>query len=103
MRNKKNPFQQPKRKKTLPNAIYALILAVVAIPASYGYGFPGLLFAVLAFALSQREIRTYKKDPDAFQKRSYDYAVWAQNVSVAAMVVALGTAYFYIRKLMGGF
>lgn len=54
------------QKRSLPNATATLVLGILSLLSCFCYGFPGILFAVIALAISVKPMKMYKAEPDLY-------------------------------------
>lgn len=54
------------QKRSLPNATATLVLGILSLLSCFCYGFPGMLFAGIALAISVKPMKMYKAEPDLY-------------------------------------
>ena len=60
----------PLGNQKLPNATGVLVLGILSIPACCFWG-SGLVFGIIALALSAKDLRLYRENPAAYDPASY--------------------------------
>jgi hypothetical protein len=72
MENSYQPQQQiPDSQSPLPNATAVLVLGIIGILGCFCYGLPGLVCAIIALVLANKDIRLYNANPSYYTPGSY--------------------------------
>jgi hypothetical protein len=87
-----SPLQTPGSQSPLPNATAALVLGIIGILGCFCYGVPGLICAIIALVLANKDIRLYNANPSYYTPGSF------ANVKAGRIcaIIALSLSCLYI-------
>jgi|AntDeeMinimDraft_5_1070356.scaffolds.fasta_scaffold00989_10 Na+/H+ antiporter NhaC len=70
----------------LPNAVIALVLAILSIIGCCFYGLPGLILAIIALVLANMDRKKYRENPEMYT--NYGLVKTARIISIIALVLS---------------
>jgi hypothetical protein len=60
------------KQNNLPNGQTVLILGIISIASCFLYGLPGLVCGIIAIVLSNRDLKLYNSNPNAYTANSFN-------------------------------
>lgn len=84
-----NSTQQPSvPQMALPNASVVLVLGILSIILCWCHGIIGLIMAIIALVLANRDLTLYHQNPDQYTIRSYNNLKSGRTVAIIGLVLA---------------
>jgi hypothetical protein len=89
MENTENNIQQSGAAKVpLPNASSVLVLGIVSIVLCWCHGIIGLIIAIVALVLANRDLALYNQNPAKYTESSYNNLKTGRTVAIIGLVLA---------------
>lgn len=84
----------------LPNASTILTLGILSIVLCWCHGFIGMVMAIIALILANRDLGLYYADPDKYSDNSYNNVKTGRTVAIIGLVLAGVFLFSLIISLM---
>ncbi len=95
-KNVKQPY--PVEKIPLPNATAVLVLGISSIVLCWCQGIVGLIIAIIALVLANRDLVLYDTQPEKYTENSYNNLKTGRTVAIVGLVLA---AVFLFMLIIG--
>ena len=73
---------------TLPNASAVLTLGILSIVLCWCHGIIGIIMAIIALVLANRDLALYNADPDRYTAGSYSNIKTGRTVAIIGLILA---------------
>ena len=88
-------FQKP-----LPNASVVLVLGIISIVLCWCHGIIGLIIAIIALVLANKDLALYNNNPEMFTPSSYSNLKSGRTIAIIGLVLAGVFLFFMIIALL---
>lgn len=85
MKNSESPIDAPIH---LPNATVVLTLGILSIVLCWCDGIPGMIMAIVALVLANRDLTLYADNPGKYSLNSYNNVKTGRTVAIIGLVLA---------------
>lgn len=86
--NSKPSNQMPAVQVPLPNAQPVLVLGIISIILCWCHGIIGLVLAIIALVLANKDLALYNSDPQKYTPGSYSNLKSGRTIAVIGLVLA---------------
>lgn len=100
MENKQEVSNQVQGQKPLPNASVVLVLGIVSIVLCWCHGIIGLIIAIIALVLANKDLALYNQNPETYTLSSYNNLKSGRTVAIIGLVLAGLFLFFMIIGLL---
>lgn len=90
----------PQSQRSLPNASAVLALGIVSIVGCCCYGVPGLICAIVALVLYNKDQRLYIDNPELFSQASYNNLKTGRICAIIGLIPSILFLLFVIFILV---
>lgn len=91
--------QQSARQSPLPNASTVLTLGIVSVVLCWCHGIVGLVLAIVALVMANKDLALYNSNPQAYTLHSYSNIKTGRNIAIIGLVLAGVFLFFLIIAL----
>lgn len=95
-----NENQNLEIQKPLPNASVVLVLGIVSIVLCWCHGIIGLIIAVIALVLANKDMILYNQNPNMYTASSYSNLKSGRTIAIIGLVLAGVFLFFMIIGLL---
>jgi len=88
-------FQKP-----LPNASVVLVLGIISIILCWCHGIIGLIIAIIALVLANKDLALYNQNPQMYTPASYSNLKSGRTIAIIGLVLAGVFLFFMIIGLL---
>ena len=88
-------FQKP-----LPDASVVLVLGIISIVLCWCHGIIGLIIAIIALVLANKDLALYNHNPEMFTPSSYSNLKSGRTIAIIGLVLAGVFLFFMIIALL---
>ena len=88
-------FQKP-----LPNASVVLVLGIISIVLCWCHGIIGLIIAIIALVLANKDLALYNNNPEMYTPSSYSNLKSGRTIAIIGLVLAGVFLFFMIISLL---
>lgn len=81
--------QPPTNQVNLPNASTVLILGILSIVLCWCHGIIGIIMAIAALVLANRDLALYNADPGRYTQSSYSNLRSGRTVALLGLILAV--------------
>jgi len=92
--------QQQAFQKPLPNASVVLVLGIVSIVLCWCHGIIGLILAIVALVLANKDMALYNQNPEMYTLSSYNNVKSGRTIAIIGLVLAGVFLFFMIIGLL---
>lgn len=92
--------QQQGFQKPLPNASVVLVLGIVSIVLCWCHGIIGLILAIVALVLANKDLALYHQNPGMYTLSSYNNVKSGRTIAIIGLVLAGVFLFFMIIGLL---
>lgn len=101
MENKNEVTNPPQEfQKPLPNASVVLVLGIVSIVLCWCHGVIGLIIAIAALVLANKDMALYNQNPKMYTLSSYNNVKSGRTIAIIGLVLAGVFLFFMIIGLL---
>ncbi len=86
--------------KPLPNSSVVLVLGIVSIVLCWCHGIIGLILAITALVLANKDLALYNQNPEMYTLSSYNNLKSGRTVAIIGLVLAGLFLFFMIIGLL---
>lgn len=83
-----NNLSNPNSSVNLPNASAVLTLGILSIVLCWCHGVIGIIMAVIALVLANRDLALYNANPGKYAQNSYSNVKTGRTVAIVGLVLA---------------
>lgn len=94
--------ESPKIKQPLPNATAVLVLGILSIVFGCCTGFIGLILAIIAIVLAQKDFKLYQANPEQYEESSIKNLNAGRITAIIGLVLGILGVLYYIFILSSG-
>lgn len=94
------PTPSPLNNMNLPNASTVLTLGILSIVLCWCHGIIGMIMAVVALVLANRDLALYRSNPNAYSPNSYNNVKTGRTVAIIGLVLAAIFLFIIIISLI---
>ena len=101
MENNQEITNQPQDSQIpLPNASVVLVLGIVSIVLCWCHGIIGLIIAIVALFLANKDLALYNQNPEMYTPSSYSNLKSGRTIAIIGLVLAGVFLFFLIIGLL---
>ena len=100
MENEEVRSVQPPQQVALPNASTVLTLGIISVVLCWCHGIVGLVLAIVALILANKDMALYNANPGGFTPASYSNVKSGRNIAIIGLVLAGVFLFFLIIALL---
>lgn len=90
--------------KPLPNATLVLVMGILSIVGCCCYGLFGLIFAIIALVMANKDTNLYNMNPNAYTASSFSNIKTGKILAIIGLVLSvLSIVYSIIMLVSGGY
>ena len=86
--------------KPLPNASAVLVLGIVSIVLCWCHGIIGLILAIIALVLANKDLALYNHNPESYTQSSYSNLKSGRTIAIIGLVLAGVFLFFLVIALL---
>ena len=83
-----NKISSQVSKVNLPNASTVLTLGILSIVLCWCHGIIGMIMAIIALVLANRDMALYRANPDAYSINSFNNVKTGRTIAIVGLVLA---------------